>query len=255
MLLVYLRRIAAIVALGAGLALPVPAVAGDHALSPDQVEAVERLIQDYLKKNPKVIVDSLQTYSRQQKQLAEGEVRKQLALHREELEYDPTSVVGGNLDGDVSVVEFFDYRCPYCKQVLPILAKLRKEDRNLRFVYKEFPVLGPDSLLASRAALASRPQGKYEAFHDALMASRGQLTETTIIQIAAEVGLDTERLKSDMAAPEINDIIDRNYRLAQTIGITATPSFVIGDRVVRGAAGADDFKKFIANARTICLTC
>ena len=255
MLLVYLRRIAAIVALGAGLALPFPAVAGDHALSPDQVEAIERVIQDYLKKHPEVIVDTLQAYSRRQKQLAESEARKQLAVYRQELEHDSGSVVGGNPNGSVSVIEFFDYRCPYCKQVMPTLAKLRKADKDLRIVYKEFPILGPDSVLASRAALASRPQGKYEAFHDALMASRGKFTETSIMQIASEVGLDTERLKSDMESPEITDILNRTRKLAQAIGVTATPTFIIGDKVVPGAVGLEDIKKFVANARTICLTC
>ena len=113
----------------------------------------------------------------------------------------------------MSLVEFFDYRCPYCKQVEPALETLLADDRQLRFVYKEFPVLGPDSMTAARAALAARKQGKYDAFHRALMALKGQINDETVIyKVAGSVGLDVDRLKRDMGAPEIDKALKANLR-------------------------------------------
>src|SRR6188508_3369018 len=149
-------------------------------------------------------------FTPQQRKL-KGESREKAAVtlveRRKEILDDPESPVGGNPKGDVSVVEFFDYRCPYCKQVMPALDALLAKDKQLRFVYKEFPVLGPDSVHAARAALAARKQGKYEAMHRALMAVKGQLDEAAILKVAASVGLDIDRLKADTAAPEIDQAL------------------------------------------------
>ena len=250
-----LRRAVAVVAVIGGLGLPFVPAAAQEAFDPGEVKAIEGIIHDYFEKNPELVIEALRSYDRQQKELAAAKTQEVLAERRDELENDPDSFVGGNPEGDVTLVEFFDYRCPYCKRVFPTLTEVRKGDKNLRFVYKEFPILGPDSVTASKAAIASRMQGKYEQYHDALMASRGKLTETTIMQIAAEVGLDTDQLKSDMEAPEVNQIIARNYALAGALGINATPSFIIGDKLVPGAVELDALKDFIEQARTNCLTC
>src|SRR4029453_16210905 len=137
--------------------------------------------------------------------------------------------------GDVTLVEFFDYNCPYCRKGAPPIVELEQSDRDLRLVYKEFPILGPGSQFAARAALASRKQRKYVRFHNALMQAKQQGTEETVIEIAHAVGLDTKRLKQDMQDPAIQDAITRNLQLANALGITGTPSFVIGERMVLGA--------------------
>ncbi len=258
-----LTRLPAVAALAAALALVPPAagaqqsspVAPQEFFEPGEVLAIESIVRNYLIAHPEIIIESLQAYDREQKQAAAAKEFEQLAALREALERDPDSVVGGNPDGDVSVIEFFDYRCPYCKRVLSTLTELRRKDRDVRVVYKEFPILGPDSLVASRAAIASRAQGKYLEFHDALMGSRGKLTEKAVFQIAGEVGLDVERLFDDMRAPEVNDILSRNYALAQTLGVRGTPAFIIGDRIIRGAVGLDQLQSAVEQARENCQTC
>jgi protein-disulfide isomerase len=149
----------------------------------------------------------------------------------------------------VTLVEFFDYRCPYCKQVAPAIASLLGEDKKLRIVYKEFPVLGPESVTASRAALASRKQGKYEALHRVLMDMKGQINDAAIFSAAKSVGLDIEKLKRDMQAPEIDAMLQANQQLAAALDIHGTPGFVIGDEVVPGAVGIDALRQMIAAVR------
>ena len=162
---------------------------------------------------------------------------------------DPDTPVGGNPHGDVSLVEFFDYRCPYCKQVEPSLEALLTQDPHLRFVYKEFPVLGPVSKTAARAALAARKQGKYAALHRALMALKGQIDDSVIFQTASGAGLDVAQLKRDMAAPEIDSDLKANFDLAEALDIRGTPGFVIGDEIVPGAVSLDELKQLIEAAR------
>src|SRR6266852_8127614 len=157
---------------------------------PEQREQVEQIIHDYLLKNPEFLIEVLKAADAKQKQQQEEHTRAALAAKRDELLNDPSSPVGGNPRGDVTIVEFFDYRCPYCKQVLPALQTLLSEDHKLRFVYKELPVLGRQSVTAAHAALAAQRQGKYEAFHTAMMGTKGQITDDTVYKIAGSVGLD-----------------------------------------------------------------
>jgi protein-disulfide isomerase len=168
--------------------------------------------------------------------------------HREIFD-DPDAPIAGNPTGDVSLVEFFDYRCPYCKQVEPALEKLLAEDKRLRLVYKEFPVLGPDSLTASKAALAARKQGKYDAMHRALMAVKGQLDDAAIFKVAGSVGLDVARLNRDMADPEITRMLKNNHQLADALDIRGTPAFIIGEEIIPGAVDVDTLRDMIEAAR------
>jgi protein-disulfide isomerase len=157
--------------------------------------------------------------------------------------------VGGNPSGDITLVEFFDYNCPYCRRVAPTVTDLIEDDPNLRLVYKEFPILGPGSQFAARAALASRAQGKYSEFHETLMNAGRQVNEDSVIEIAREVGLDVDRLAQDMEDPAIEAAIARNLALANTLGITGTPSFVIGDEIVPGAVDRATLEGLITQAR------
>ncbi|MBH64471.1 MAG: hypothetical protein CL569_18885 [Alphaproteobacteria bacterium] len=219
--------------------------------------AIEQMIRNYILNNPEIIVESVQRMGAREQAANQQRQRQVLVDLRQSLENDPGSHVGGNPNGDVTVIEFFDYRCTYCKRFLPNLADLMRTDNNVRFVFKEFPILGPDSLAASRAALAARAQNKdlYVPFHNALMESRGVFSENRIFDIAREIGLDADQLKRDMEAPEIEEIISRNYAQAEALGIQGTPGFVIGDQVVPGYINREQLTAFIDEARTGCTTC
>lgn len=214
-----------------------------------QREAIEGIIHDYLMKNPDVLIEALRGAEDKLNREADAKATKVLADRRSEIFDDPATPVAGNPKGDVTIVEFFDYRCPYCKQVLPSLQTLLKEDHKLRFVYKEMPVLGPVSVVAAHAALAAQRQGKYEAFHNAMMATKGQITDDTVYKVAGSVGLDVDRLKQDMAAPEIQQELKANLALADALNIRGTPGFIIGGHIVPGALDLDALKSMVADAR------
>jgi protein-disulfide isomerase len=215
----------------------------------EQRQAIEAIIHDYLMKNPDVLIEALRTAEEKANRDADAKAAVVLKERRGEVFDDPASPVGGNPQGDVTIVEFFDYRCPYCKQVQPALQQLLDQDRKLRFVYKEMPVLGAPSVIAANAALAARLQGKYEVFHAAMMATKGQITEDVIYKIAGSVGLDVERLKHDMTAPEIEQAVKANLALAKALDIHGTPGFIIGEHIVPGAIDLDALKDLVADAR------
>lgn len=209
----------------------------------------EAQVEAYLLRNPEVIVSAVQRLEERQAAKERDDAKAVLVQKRNEIFEDPASPVGGNPSGDVTLVEFFDYNCPYCRRAAPVLADAEKADPGLRIVYKEFPILGPGSTFAARAALASRLQGKYHALHAALMEHKGQITESSTLQVAQEVGLDVDRLTQDMNDPAIAKAIERNLQLAQDLHITGTPSFVIGDHVVRGLVDLSTLQKLIAERR------
>jgi protein-disulfide isomerase len=242
----FFRRLALAVLLAGAVAAPTRAA---DALTPEQKQAVEAVIHDYFLKNPEFMVEVLRAAEAKIKQDRATDARQAIATYRKELLADATSPVGGNREGDVTIVEFFDYRCPYCKQVEPAIEALVKEDPKIRIVYKEFPVLGAESVYASRMALAAAKQDKYFAFHDAMMSTKGQITEKVILQVAAAAGIDLAKAKADMNDAAIKDIIRHNYTLAEALDINGTPAFVIGDTLVPGATGIEDLKKLVAEAR------
>jgi protein-disulfide isomerase len=214
-----------------------------------ELDPFEQRVREYLLKNPEVIMEALQVLQQRQRAAEAETFKRTIAERSEDILNDPAAPVGGNPDGDVTLVEFFDYNCPYCRRVAPTVVDLEEADPGLRVVYKEFPILGPGSEFAARAALAARKQGKYVLFHNTLMRATDQVTEQTAIEIAREVGLDTERLEQDMRDPAIEEAIARNLQLANALGITGTPSFVIGDRMVPGAADFRTLQGLIAKVR------
>ena len=234
------------------LLAPGPAAAGDDdALGAGQKKAIEQVVREYLENNPEVLINALKSHRERQEAQQKARSQAELVSRRAELENDPASPSGGNTSGDVTVVEFFDYQCGYCKRVLPVVRELLLGDANIRIVFKEFPILGAPSVIASRAALAAWKQGPsgYNKFHFALMAAKGKLSEDKVMAVAAKSGLDVERLRRDMAAPEIDDALQKNFKLAEDLGIRGTPAFVIGDRLVPGAIDLKTFQKLIAEAR------
>jgi protein-disulfide isomerase len=222
---------------------------GAAEITPEQRKAIEAIIHDYLMQNPEILIDALREAEAKASSDADIKAAQVLRDRRREVFDDPATPVGGNPQGDVTVVEFFDYRCPYCKQVHPAIQKLLDQDRKLRFVYKEFPVLGEQSDIAAHAALAARLQGKYEALHNAMMAAKGQITEEMVYRLAASIGLDVDRLKHDMTDPEIDRALSANRSLAKALELRGTPGFIIGDHVIPGAIDLDALKTMVADAR------
>ncbi|MDP3595960.1 MAG: DsbA family protein, partial [Nitrospirota bacterium] len=165
-----------------------------------------------------------------------------------DLLHDPASPVSGNPAGEVTLVEFFDYRCGYCKRVAGAVTQLQQDDARVKVVYKDLPILGEASELAAKAALASKAQGKHQAFHEALLAANGDITKDSILSIAGEVGLDAKRLETDMANPEWQSAIDRNRALARDLGINGTPGFIVGTELVPGALDLTGLQDLITRA-------
>lgn len=248
-----MRRIApwAALTIAAGLALAGPAGAADapKAFSPEQEKAIREVVRDYLVNHPEVLVEAIQALQEKQQAAEKDQRQKALVAHRAELEQDADSPVAGNPKGNVTIVEFFDYRCPYCKSVSDRLFDTVKADGNVRYVLKEFPILGPESVVAAKAALAARKQGKYVEFHRALMAVRGNLDENAVMALAKTVGLDAKRLRDDMDGPAIAESLDRNLKLAQALKIDGTPAFVVGDQLVPGAVSTEALKMLIDQTR------
>ena len=215
-----------------------------------ETERVQRIVRDYLQQHPEVIIEAIKSYQDKRAAAEAGKARQTISALQDELLRDPASPVGANPAGDVSIVEFFDYRCPYCKAVAPDLAKALAADGKVRLIYKEFPILGASSMLAAKAALASQQQGKYIPFHEKLIAFKGNLDEVAIYAMAADIGLDVAKLKSDMQKPEIDAAIQRNYKLADKLAIQGTPAFVIGSELLPGAASVDELTAAIRRARS-----
>ncbi len=217
----------------------------------------DAVIEAYLRENPEVMISSLEQYQRDQRNAQqELQAAADIALvtdNEEEIFRDGYSLVAGNPDGDVTVVEFSDYNCGFCKRAHGEVAKLIESDGNIRLVVKEFPILGPGSVMAGRAALASSMQQdgeKYVEFNDALMMHRGSHSEATIMSIAEEVGLDLAQLEKDMESDEVAEKLKRTNDLAEILSINGTPAFVIGNQVVRGFVPAEELEKLAEAARS-----
>ena len=225
----------------------VPALAQTPA-APDRA-AIEKIVREYLIQNPEVLVEAMNELRRRQEVAAAEASKQAIAGHRKELFEDAAAPVGGNPKGDVTLVQFFDYHCGYCKQVHEPMLSLISEDKNLRVVYKELPILAPESRVAAAGALAAAKQGKYVELHNALMAARGKLTKDRVLAIAKEQKLDVAKLEKDMDAPEIQASIDRNLQLAQAMGVDGTPAFVVGDQFAPGAMPIEQLRELVAQAR------
>jgi protein-disulfide isomerase len=236
-------------ALAAGVLSGVASAGAEDPPTPASRAAIEEIVREYLLKHPEVIIQSIQGMQERQRASEEQQAVQRLAAREGDLLRDASAPVGGNPAGDVTLVEFFDYRCSYCRSVADTVVKLVESDPGLRLVYKELPILGPDSLLAARAALAAHMQGKYGPFHRALMSAPEPFTVEAVAKIATGAGLDPDRLRKDMELPDVQAAIQRNLALAQDLGITGTPTFVVGSQVVPGAVSLEVLKGLIARAR------
>ena len=209
---------------------------------------VKELVAEALRENPELVLEALQALEQRQAEAEAKAALSALSAERSILEQDSNAPVLGNPDGDVTVVEFFDYNCPYCKQAAPEIDALLEADKSVRLVLREWPILSEGSAFAARAALASRVQGKYAEFHEALMTMRGKLEAETILRIAGETGLD--KLQVDMKSPEVDEHIATSMRLAEALGFNGTPAFVIGDQLIPGFVERDQLTEAVAAARS-----
>lgn len=211
--------------------------------------AIESIVRDYLLEHPEVLIEAIRAYDARQKLAAQEQQRQAVADNQDSLAEDPDSPVLGNPEGDVLIVEFFDYRCPYCKRVAENLRETVLKDGNIRLVMKEFPILGQDSVYAARAALASEKQGKYEAFHFALMEAKGELNEASVLAVAESIGLDLEQLQRDMLSRDVETALRKTFDLAEALDIGGTPAFVIGDEIYPGALSIEALREAVAENR------
>jgi protein-disulfide isomerase len=219
-----------------------------------QEPSVQQAIHDYIIAHPEVIIESLRRAKARAEQEQGALIKSKIAALRKELVEDPDAPVLGNPKGDVTLVEFFDYRCPYCRQVEPWLQTLIREDSGVRLVEKELPILGPASVYAARVALAANKQGKHTEFRNALMTKEGNMDEQSIhedlvLQVAQSVGLDIGRMNVDMKSPEEEAEIQDTMRMAQSLGFTGTPAFIVGNELVPGATDLATFRDMILDAR------
>lgn len=217
--------------------------------APDRA-ATREIIREYLLERPEVLEEAMTALRTRRQEERLARTRAAIADSRADLLSHAMSPVSGNPDGDVTLVEFFDYACGYCKRSLSVMINLLGSDPQLRIVWKELPVLGPVSRTAARASMAAARQGRYLEFHEAVMGTRDGLSEEALLTIAGRIGLDVDRLQQDMADPEIEAYLDETNQLARKLGIEGTPAFVIGDTLVPGAVGEARLKQLIAEART-----
>ncbi|MBY8826666.1 DsbA family protein [Hephaestia mangrovi] len=227
------------------LALLIGAAAmwGIDRLSPAADRAqIESVVHDYVLAHPEIVPEAIQ-------KLQDQQVGSMVAANRDAITTPVGSAWAGNPKADVTLVEYFDYDCGYCRASMPMLAELLKDDPKLRIVYRDYPVLTPESETAARWSLAAAKMGKFAAFHDALFAG-GPVSDASMIAAAKAAGIDPAKLRTAAADPAIEDDIQQNLAVGRQLGMTGTPSWVIGNRVISGALPIDRMKQLIADART-----
>jgi protein-disulfide isomerase len=217
--------------------------------SAEEPALINRQISQYLRDHPEEVVNAIKLAQAKEEERQKAAATQAMELQQDQIFNNPADPVIGNPKGDVTVVEFFDYRCPYCKRVSDSLLQLLKDDPNVKLVFKEFPILGPESVVAAKIALAAHRQGKYEPVHAALMAHKGSFDQAVLLDLAASAGADREKLVSDMQDPAIQGLLRANESLAAMLGISGTPGFLFGKQLVPGALSLDDMKKMVSSAR------
>jgi len=246
--------LAAALALALAAATAAPAQDGPdfRAMTPEQRQIFRDEVRAYLLDHPEVLVEAIQELERRQSVARSASDADLLAANRAALFDDGHSFVGGNPEGDITLIEFLDYRCSFCRRAHPEIANLLAGDGNIRWIVKEFPILGADSTLSSRFAIAvlqTAGAAAYAEVHDRLMTLRAQVTPEALARIAAEAGADADAVLARMDAPEVSAVIAANHALAQRLGINGTPTFVLEDSFLRGYVPLDTMQALVAEAR------
>jgi len=225
------------------------AASGNASFTALQKNDIRNTVREYLLDNPQVIVEAIEGLQAQQQHSQQQQNDGAIAANMEQLVNSRRDPFIGNPDASVTVVEFFDYQCPYCKRMAQDLAKIAAEDPDVKIIFKEFPVFGRESTLATRAALASAKQGKYAEFHLSIMGLRGAPSENALFRVASRLGMDLDRLRRDMQSPSIETQIQTNLELARQVGVRGTPAFIVGDQLVPGAMSPEQMRQLIAEKR------
>lgn len=223
-----------------------------HAADPlnsDQKKEVRDLVRETLLENPEIIMEAMKVLQARQELASAKQQKSALTQFRASLINGPLTPISGNPDGDVTLIEFFDYQCGYCKKAFPGVMRVINDDKNIRYVSKEFAILGPVSEIAARAALAAEKQGRYMDFHVAMMTVRGRLNENKILKTAQSLGLNMDQLKTDMQSDQVSAEIQTTRAIASSLGITGTPAFIIGDQIIPGAVPEETLKEAISQYR------
>ena len=255
----YQRPLAAAL-LALALALPAAAPAHAQSFTGDQRSEIERIIKDYLLSHPELLQEVMGELEKRQATAEAEKHRAAVTEHSANIFTSPRQVTLGNAQGDVTVVEFFDYNCGYCKRAMGDMLDLMKNDGKLKFVLKEFPVLGEGSVQAAQVAAAVRMQDKtggkkYLEFHQKLLGGRGQADKARALAVAKEVGFDVARIEKDIAGDEVKATLEESFKLAEALGLNGTPSYVVGNDVVVGAVGLGALKEKVNTARCGKATC
>ena len=209
--------------------------ATEGGISPAQRLQIEAIVKNYLLKNPEVLMEAQSALEAKMDKIQAERTAAAIKLNAKEIFRPAASPVVGNAKGDVTVIEFFDYNCPYCKKAFQEVAQLVEKDKQVKLILKEFPILSKGSEEAAKVALAAKLQGKYWEVHRALNEAQGQSNEASALRVAEKLGLDMAKLKRDMASAEVKKEIDETRALAMKLGIQGTPHFLVGDRVIPGA--------------------
>jgi len=217
-------------------------------LTASDEKRIKELAIEAILERPEIIEEAIERLRQLQDQRQQQAAVETIEKRRKDFLEDPNAPVLGNPDGDVTVVEFFDYNCPYCKRAAEPVRKLIEADGKVRLVYREWPILGEGSVFAARAALAARNQGKYEEMHVGLMSGR-RVDEAYTIKVAEMLSLDVEKLRRDMEAPEVQQHIELSMELAAGLGINGTPSFLIGNQLAPGLIPYEELVRMVATAR------
>jgi len=244
------RLIAASLVLALSCAFP--ARADLAAMTPAERESFRAEVKAYLLENPEVLIEAMDVLTARQAELEAQNDAALLQKHAAEIFNDPASWVGGNPEGDITVVEFTDYRCGYCRKAYDEVAELVKSDGNIRFVVKEYPILGEESLISARFAIAVRQVGGdalYDKAHDALIRMRGDPTPDTLGKLARDLGLDPASILTKMDSDEVAAVIAANRALGEQLQINGTPTFVINDTMVRGYVPLDGMREIVKAQR------
>ena len=243
-----------------GAALPTVNSAAAQSFSPEQRGEIEKVIRDYLLRNPELLQEVIQEMERRQAQAEAEKHREAIKENAQTLFNSNRQIVLGNPQGDVTMVEFFDYNCGFCRKALEDKLALIKTDPKLRLVLKEFPVLGEASTQAAQVAVAVRMQDKtggkkYLEFHQKLFASRGQIDKARALAVVREIGFDQARAERDMASDEVRLSLEEAFKLAEALGINGTPTYVLNGQVVVGAVGVEKLREAINTVRCGKATC
>lgn len=245
-----LSRFAALGTLALALGTTMPAQA--QSFTDAQKDQIRSVIRDYLLQNPEILQEAMVELEKKQKDAEKAAQTAAMKDYSGALVNSPRNIVVGNPQGDVTLVEFFDYNCGYCKRAAVDLREMIKADPKLRVVLRDFPVLGPESVEASLVALAAKNQikpDKYWEFHQKLLDGRGRIGKEKAIAVAKEFGADPAKLEKDMQSPEVRAAIEETMRIGDALKLQGTPAFIVGDEIIFGAVGEGPLKTAIASMR------